>query len=281
MSIGDPTSSFLLRLVGAGVCWLLGIFPILAGLGLLELEKPIEPLAIPIAIVFGLVFVALGTAFIFLPVRQLARNRGATTWRAAAKLAGRLFVKRVDARSASAAAGVGILGIACVANVAGANVPLLGDQKTLAAAVDIEFITIHAFPFLVTGIWFLTRSTGVVRAISTLVTLMIAGVYVFAAWVFGGGLMGIGWLVYLLVPNLLVFVRTEKSAESISLAVSRWAMKFSLFMIVAGIGGGGGKTAAATVAVGAVYFTLLALLELVRTVEVPLDLARAMTRETT
>jgi hypothetical protein len=276
----EPSTSFLIRLIGTGVCWLLGILPILAGLGLLDTKKPVEPLAIPFVLLFGLVFIALGTAFVFLPVRQLVRNRGARNWKEVVKLAARLLINRIDARAAAAAVGVGILAMACIANIAGATIPFLGEQKTLAAAVDIEFITIHAFPFLVVAIWFLTHTTGAARGITALVTLILVAGYGTLAWAFGGGLLGIGWLIYLLVPNLLVFVRTEKSTESITLATTRWALKFALFVIVAAIVGGGGSSAESTIAVGALYFTLLAFLELVRMVEVPLDLARAVAKAT-
>jgi len=275
----DPSVAFLLRLLGACVCWLLGAFPILAGLGVLETDKPIEPLAIPFAILFGLVFVALGAALVFHPLRALARSRGAKTWKQALKLGAGLLTTRGTARSVSAAAGVGILGIACIANTAGAAIPFLGNRDTLASAVNIEFITIHAFPFLVVAVGFLLNTRGLARIVSGLVTLMISIAYAVLAWAYGGGLSGIGWLVYLLVPNLLVFARADKSIESVTLAISRWALKFALFMIVAGIVGGGGKTAAVTVAVGADYFTLLALVELLRLPEVPLDLARAVARE--
>jgi hypothetical protein len=276
----DPSATFLLRLLGAGVCWLLGAFPILAGLGLLETDKPIEPLAIPFAILFGLVFVALGAALVFHPLRALARSRGAKTWKQALTLGAGLLAARGNARSAGAAAGIGILGIACIANTAGASLPFLGNRATLASAVNIEFITIHAFPFLVVALGFATHARGAARAVSALVALMIATAYAVLAWAYGGGLIGLGWLVYLLVPNLLVFARADKSLESITLAISRWAIKFALFMMVAGIVGGGEQTAAATVAVGAGYFTLLALVELLRLPEVPLDLARAVARET-
>ena len=50
-------------------------------------------------------------------------------------------------------------------------------------------------------------------------------------------------------------------------------------MIVAAIVGGGGQSAESTIAIGALYFTLLALMELVRMVEVPLDVARAVAKE--
>lgn len=271
----EPLVAFLLRLLGCGVCWLLGGFPVLAGLGLLRLEKPIEPLAIPVAILFGLVFIALGTALVFSPLRTLARERGATTWPQGLALSGRLLAARANGRSAGAAAGVGILALACWINVAGGSVPLLGDRETLAAAVNIEFLTIHAFPFLVIGVGFLIASEGATRAIAATVTLIVAVGYGVLAWVYGGGIAGIGWLAYLLFPNLLVFVRADRSAESIVLAVSRWCIKFALFAFVAGMLGDGGKTSAATVVVGAAYFTLLAALELVRAVEVPLDLAQA------
>ena len=221
MPDSKASTPFLIRLLGTGVCWLLGILPILAGLGLLETDKPIEPLAIPFVLLFGLVFIALGTAFIFFPVRQLLRNRNAAHWKKALKLGLNLLTDRIDTRSASAAAGVAILAVACIASVAGATIPYIGEKKTLAAAVTIEFITIHAFPFLVVAIWFLTHTTRAARAITALITAILVAGYGTLAWAFGGGLIGIGWLIYLLVPNLLVFVKTEKSTESIALATTR------------------------------------------------------------
>lgn len=275
MPPNEPAAGILLRLLGCGVCVLLGAFPILAGLGLLRLEKPIEPLAMPVAILFGAVFVALGVAFVFSPMRALARARGATTWRQAIALSGRLLVARCGGRSAAAAAGVALLALACWFSVAGIHLVAFADEEALAAAVHIEFLTIHAFPFLVIGIGFVVFGTGALRAVAAVIALMIAIAYGVLAWAFGGGIAGIGWLAFLLVPNLVTVLRPDPSTGAVVLALSRWCIKFALFAFVSGTVGDGGKTSAATVVVGAVYFTLLAALELVRAFDIPLDLANA------
>jgi len=270
---GPGAHLFLVRLTLAYVLVLLGSFPILAGLGLLRLESPIEPLAIPLAILFGLVFVVLGVAVVGGPLLELARAHGAASGREALALAWRRIRERANRASAVGAADMALLAVACALALAGVEIPLVGSEDTWAEVVSLEFITIHAFPFLLVAVTFWKATTGSGRTVVAFLTLPLVVGYAVLAWVFGGGAAGLFWLAYLLVPNLTPFLAGRGLGDARLLAVSRWCVKISLFMLTAGVVGGGDLSGPGVVALGAVYFALVAGVDLFRVPEIPADLA--------
>jgi hypothetical protein len=176
------------------------------------------------------------------------------------------------------AADLALLAVACVLTRAGVRLPLLGSQETLGEIVALEFLTVHEFPFLVVAATFWVGTRGVARAVVALVTLLMVLGYGVGAWVLGGGLAGLFWLLYLTVPNLLPFLHGRGRGEARLLVVSRWCVKVTLFMGTAGVVGGGDFAGPEVVTLGAVYFGLMTAIELLRVAEIPGDLAAAWKR---
>jgi len=263
----------LAQLGGGAVALLLGAFPVLAALGLVETEGGIEPFARVFSFVFGAVFIALGGWVMARPFLAIARSHGAVTVRDAFRMALPHLTRRVTRTSVGAALGVGILALGFWLAVAGVSVPLLGGSDGMRAVVGIEFLVIHGFPFLVVAAIFARSTTGRGRVVATGALAALVMLYGAVAWKVAAGPGGLVALLYLMVPNVLAFLGTESPASNRVLVTSRWVIKLALFLLTAAVLGGGSFDGPEAVWVGAVYFTLLAGVELFRVVEIPGELA--------
>ncbi len=116
-----------------------------------------------------------------------------------------------------------------------------------------------------------TRATARVIAWAFVVGLgMFYGLF---AWVFGGGAWGIVALLYLLIPNVLAFAHMTPHKGTRTLAVSRWGVKFLIFVLIAAMTSSGDIAGPESLLLGALYFAVLTVVELYRVVEIPPDLA--------
>jgi hypothetical protein len=143
----------------------------------------------------------------------------------------------------------------------------------LGALVVIEFLVIHGFPFVVVAAMFARHTTGRRRmaargALGALVLL-----YAAFAWKAGDGIWGVAGLLYLMAPNVLAFLGAHDGGSTRVLVTSRWVIKFGMLMLIAALIGDGSLEGPAVLWIGAVYFTLLAGVELYRVVEIPGELA--------
>jgi hypothetical protein len=266
---------FLGALAGAAVLLLLGTMPILAGLGVVRSGDAIEPWARVVAILFGLVFFLPGAAIVVLPVRYLAGTLGARSWTEVLRLGASRLRGRVNASSIGGAATIGILAIASWMALEGRSLFWTGSRDSLSQIVTVEFLVIHGFPFFVIVGSFVRHTRRAARFVAIVWLAILIGPYAFLAWKLGGGLEGLAALAYLLVPNVLAVVRPRARLAPRVTAVSRWVVKFAVFVLVAATIGDGSVQGPGSIAVGAVYFTLLTLIELFRVPELPLDLAVA------
>lgn len=257
----------------AGVCLLLGTLPILAALGLVPTSEPVEPVGRFVAFVFGAIFVALGALAVGAPLRSLARDHGARTWREATGLGLARFTGRVNRHSVVSALSVGALAAGYWSTLAGADLTLLGGAETMQGLVVIEFLIIHGFPFFVVGASFVHATRATARVIAWVSVVGLGIFYAVFAWVFSDGVWGVLLLVYLLIPNVLAFARVSPESGVRALAVSRWFIKFAVFVIIAAMTKSGDLAGPETLRLGAVYSTVLTFVELYRAVEIPLDLA--------
>lgn len=256
--------------VGAAAL-MLGLFPVGAALGIVQTEGGIEPIGRLVALLFGGIFVAVGIVVGGMPFMAAARRHGAVTRAETLALGRRALAARMDARSIAGAGGVALLAVAYWLAVAGVGLPLLGDATELRAVVVIEFLVIHGFPFLVITASFGRRATGVGQLLGAVALVLLSALYVAFAWLAGGGIWGVAALLYLMAPNVIAFLRPGVQGR-VNL-VSRWVLKFILFMLTASSVGEGSFDGPGALMVGAVYFTLLAAVELFRLDDVPGDLA--------
>jgi len=275
VTAGDPprpSARFLAAQLLAGVCVLLGAMPVLAALGLMRASARIEPWARPVALLFGCAFLVPGLAIVALPLRYLAVLQGAHGT-AAVRLGLQRLRERIDRPAMVSAVTTALVAAAYWAALAGATLPAIGTPETLAAMLSVEFLVIHGFPFFVLLGALLLHSRGVWRtALALWLGPLIAG-YGVLAWHFGGGAPGLAALGYLLVPNVVAMARSDTRLSVRAAVASRWCLKFATFVLSAATVGDGTTAGAGGVAVGAAYFTLMAMMELVRAADLPVDLA--------
>lgn len=261
--------------VGAAVL-LMGLLPVLAAFGLVETEGRIEPLGRLLAFVFGGVLMTLAAFILVTPFRAAARSHGAVTWRQAVTLGRRALRRRLDRRSAVAATGVGVIAAAYWSAAVGARPAWAAGRDELGAVLLIEFLVIHGFPFLTIAATFARTVTGRWRIVPAGALGLLLLLYGSFAWLLAGGVWGLLALGYLMLPNVLAFLRPARDGSVRIAVASRWGLKFFLFVLTAGVCGGGTFDDPAAIWQGAVYFTLLAGVELWRLDDVPGDLARIL-----
>jgi len=149
-----------LRLAVGSVALILGLFPLLAGVGAIRTDEGIEPVGRVVVILFGAVFVTLGWVLLESALLEAARARGAVTRGDAARMALRHVRARPTWVSGGAALGVALVAAGHWFAVAGHTVEWLGGAAWLRAIVIIEFLVIHGFPFMVVAAVLARNSKG-------------------------------------------------------------------------------------------------------------------------
>jgi hypothetical protein len=261
------------RLGGGALAVILGLFPVLAGVGLVGTEGGIEPLARVFAVLFGGVFVTFGGVLIASPLLETARRNGAVTWQAAVRMGLGHLRRRPTTASVGAGAGVALPALGFWLAASGVGVGRLGGTGGLRALVVIEFLVIHGFPFVVAAAMFARHTTGRTRVLARGALAALVLLYAAFAWKAGDGLWGVAGLLYLMAPNALAFLAARDGGSTRVLVTSRWVVKFGMLMLIASMIGDGSLQGPSVLWIGAVYFTLLVGVELYRVVEMPGELA--------
>lgn len=264
----------LVQLAVGAACLLLGTLPVLAGVGLVETEGGIEPIGRIVAVLFGGVFVTIGGVLVGYPLLGRARAHGAVTWRDGVRLGLAHLWRRPTAASSIAALWLAPLAAGYWMSAAGMVLPWFGDAGALSTILVVEFLVIHGFPFLVVAAVFMKAARGGGRVVAAGALGLLMVLYGVFAWVAAGKLAGLLALLYLMSPNVLAFTGDGPSGSAKVLVTSRWVIKFALFMLTATVlGGEGSLEGPGAIPVGAIYFTMLAAVELFRIVEIPGELA--------
>lgn len=269
-----PLSVPVLSQLAAGTTGVvLGLFPVLAALGLLETEDEIGPFARVLAFLFGGIFVTVGGAMIGNVLLRAARAHGAAGPRDALHLGLRHLLRRPTWASVGAGLWVAALAVGYWLAASGGTAGWAGGVDGLRALVIIEFLVIHGFPFIVVATLFVRNTEGKGRLLAGSALGLLGLLYAAFAWGAGDGIWGLAALGYLMMPNVLAFLSTGEDVSGRVLVTSRWVIKFALLVLTTGVLGGGSFDGPETVWIGAVYFTVLAGVEVFRVVEVPGELA--------
>ena len=226
-----------------------------------------------VAFVFGGVIVVLAGTTSVTPLVALAKARGAETDAAIAWLAFGTLVRRITLRSVVAAAFL----VPLVWSYWNANwgEPSRGlSHDALRDLVGLEFLVVHGFPFFVlaaslargAGPWPKRVSFG---CLGPLLLLYSAFAWSMGRWA------GTAGLLYLLLPNILAFARDANDWTVRATAVSRWILKIVALMGIAFLLDAHNMQAPGIVRVGFWYFGLIALIELFRVIDLPVDLGNA------
>jgi len=264
----------LIRLGVGSATLILGLFPLLGGLGVIRTEGGIEPVARVVVVLFGGVLVVIGWAMLDSVLMEAARARGAVTRGDATRMALRHVRTRPTWASGGAALGVALVAAGHWFALTGRTVEWLGGTAWLRAIVIIEFLVIHGFPFMVAAAVLARNSRGGGRIAGRAVLGGLVLLYAAFAWTAGEGVWGVAALLYLMIPNVLAFAGPREGVSNRVLTVSRWAVKFTMLVLTAAVVGESSFELPGVLWIGAVYFTLLAGVELYRVVEMPGELMK-------
>lgn len=165
--------------------------------------------------------------------------------------------------------------------------PWLPDSLALSIAqledtLTIEFLLIHGFPFLALSVMYAGSGKPGARASGATLFLILLAAYLALALKEAGGLLSVIVFLYLMLPDLLALAR-HRSADpdhpAVTLLAIRWSQQFILFMTGALIMEAHGSGAAGTRWMGTFFFCAIALQELFRIPEIPLEVAAQWQRK--
>lgn len=249
----------------------------LMAVGVITPDDAPTPFARIVAFLFGGAVLVAGIRLLVQPLRTLAAAQGAHAWPGIVALGVRRLAQRVTWQSAGAAAFLVPLVWAYWRELQ--DQPLGGwSRDTLIGLVGLEFLLIHGFPFLAITATFARAPDGKVRAGGIVAVALLLALYSAFAWEAGGGLAGVGALLYLVLPNVLAFAQRTHDWTVRATAGARWVEKLITFFGIAMLLDERSLRGPGNPRVGLAYFAVQALIELVRGADLPLDLGSAWAR---
>ena len=254
----------------AALLTLTGGVLVLMSVGLVETDDPPSGFGRVVAFLFGGAVLAVGIGLVVGPLWLIAHAQGARDGWGALRMGLARLVRRVDARSAGAAA----LLVPLVAGYAGAlqGGPTFGwSRQALIDLVLIEFLLVHGFPFLVFAATIASAPERWLRIGGWTAVLLLSAMYCAFAWG-AGGPWGVAELVYLALPNVLAFARAPEDGGIRARAVLRWVVKIVSLVAIAVVLNERSLQGDGNLTLGFFYFSFMALVELFRVIEIPLDL---------
>lgn len=271
VTLGWIMAAFLLWLGSMLFLSVTGIHPVL------QSETPIA--AFLFGTPFALIMAGLGLCIVYLPLKAsglVAQLRGPLLLR---HLAGLLW-RRPSLTALAAALPPAILALQFGLHgnpllPAVLALPLTSLEHTLM----LEFLLIHGFPFLALSMLHAASGKPGARQSGLGVALLLLVCYLILAVREAGGLLGAILFLYLMLPDLLALSRRQAVHSTLPLLAIRWTQQFILFMTAATLFQGPDFSVAGTRGMGCVFFGALALQELFRIPEIPLEIAAAWKRE--
>jgi hypothetical protein len=238
-----------------------GILCILMGAGVIEPEQE----GGPVGLVGRAVMFLLGLGLLAGSVRWLAQVARHVVdevvpggdpfyWRLAVFLG-----RRVSARSVGAALGYSSLVADYGLLLAFGHTLPLTSREGLIELLSIEFLAIHATPFVAFLVLMQPESRWVSRARYPAVALTLA-TYGILAWTEASAAMALGFA-YLMLAKLAPLA-LRPTAATVRAFVLRWGSQFLLFILCVGAFGDPSLKGAQNIPAGLAYFALLAMLEL-------------------
>ena len=269
----SPQLQLALQLGIATFMLFMGLAVVLMAVGAIRPDEDPTLVGRMIAFLFGLVITVLGGGLFLHPLMVLARSRGAGGKIDAALLGIRITLQRPTRNSALAAASFIPLVIGALFAINRQTWPG-PDEDALIVLVGIEFLLIHGFVFLTFAALLARLPEPKPRAMGRFLVAMFLLLYATFAFQ-SGGVGGVVGLLYLILPNVLAFSRTDSDWQVRLTAVARWVVKFVTFMGLAMLLDARTFTGTPGIRLAFGYFALQAFIELFRVAEMPLDLGMA------
>ena len=273
MTVWEITKSFM---VAAFLFWT-GAMLLAGAFGLLPAMKSDTPvLAFLVAVPFALVMISIATGMCLEPIRASGINKGISRTRLAGRLLLRLML-RPRFRSLLSAIPLAVLAAQYIRHKDGFLLSIPGVSETvLISTLRIEFLLIHGFPFLAMAALPIVSKERAVSAASVLLFLLLLFFYAGAAMNVAGSIYGALMFAYLMLPDVGAFAGKETADSVRPRLAMRWALYFLAMLSVLVITQTKFLQNAATFNAGAAFFTIMALVELFRLADIPLEIARRL-----
>ncbi|MCC6190442.1 MAG: hypothetical protein IT318_15545 [Anaerolineales bacterium] len=262
-------------IVSALLFWFAGLLAI-AAFGLvpgMETDTPL--LAFCVSTPFATIMVGVALSICRQLIHATGLANGITTGRLLAKLA-ILLVGRPALRSVAAFLSPLVLALQYWETDRGFVLKLPGvTEASLIAAMRIEFLLIHGFPFLIFWAFLAIHRLGVIRVAGASIFVLVAALYAGAATSVAGSYQGALIFLYLLIPDIIAFARRGLDGYVRPRLALRWTLQFLGMLSALVISGTEFTQNSATFQAGLLFFLRIALMEFFRLADIPLDIAEA------
>lgn len=148
-------------------------------------------------------------------------------------------------------------------------------EAILIDTMRIEFLLIHGFPFLILWALFAANRLGAMRVAGALIFILVAGFYAGAASNVAGSYQGALIFLYLLIPDLISYTRSDPDEYVRPRIAMRWALQFLGMLTALVVSNTEFLQNSASFQAGLLFFSWIALMELFRLADIPLDIAGA------
>ncbi|MBI3161119.1 MAG: hypothetical protein HYZ23_01350 [Chloroflexi bacterium] len=148
-------------------------------------------------------------------------------------------------------------------------------EVMLIDTMRIEFLLIHGFPFLIFWALIAANRLGAIRIAGALIFILVAGFYAGAASNVAGSYQGALIFLYLLIPDLISYTRSDPDEYVRPRLAMRWALQFFAMLTALVVSNTEFLQNSASFQAGLLFFSWIALMELFRLADIPLDIAGA------
>jgi hypothetical protein len=152
-------------------------------------------------------------------------------------------------------------------------------EVTLIHAMRIEFLLIHGYPFLIFWALLAISRLGMLRIVGGLIFLLVAALYTGAAINIDGSFYGALIFLYLLIPDLISFARSDPDEYVRPRLAMRWCLQFFGMLFALIVTNSQFLQNSSTFLAGGLFFGWITFMELFRVADIPLDIAYAWNRE--
>ena len=251
-----------------------------AALGLIpDMQSDTPVLAFCVAIPFSAVILWVCLSMCWMPIKASGIAEGISRRQLLTKLL-TLLMKRFNLWSFAAALLPAFLVVQYWETNTGFLLQIPGvSEVTLIHTLRIQFLLIHGFPFLIFWALLAITGSGTLRILGGLIFLLVSVLYTGAAVNIDDSFFGAFAFLYLLIPDLISFVKNDFQSNVRQRLAMRWCLQFLGMLFVLIVTDSQFLQNSSTFLAGRLFFSWLTFMEFFRLADIPIDIAYAWNRE--
>jgi hypothetical protein len=152
-------------------------------------------------------------------------------------------------------------------------------EVSLIHTLQIEFLLIHGFPFLIFWALITISKLGKLRIAGGAIFFVVAVLYTGTAINIDGSFYGALIFLYLLVPDLISFARKDPDENIRPRLAMRWCLQFFGMLFALIVTNSQFLQNSSTFLAGRLFFSWITFMEFFRLADIPIDIAYAWNRE--